>query len=255
MAQDKKYKLGIVLSGGGARGFAHIGALQALHEADLYPDVISGVSAGAIVGAFYAHGKAPEDILELLKDKGILDYSKLGLPLDGFLSISGLINDLKKNILCNDVGDLDKPAFFATTNLNTGKIEYKNSGNLCKVVAASACIPILFKPVELEGQQYIDGGTFDNFPIKPIKDDCERIIGINISPVNEVGKVEGMLKIAARVFQISVNATAHNSLPLCDLLVEPSDLFNYSILDIDNVKKVYEIGYEATKKALEEADW
>ena len=144
MAQDKKYQLGIVLSGGGARGFAHIGALQALHEADLYPDVISGVSAGAIVGAFYAHGKAPEDIFEVLRNKGILDYSKLGLPLDGLLSITGLIKEIQKNIPCDDVSDLEKPAFFATTNLNTGAIEYKNTGNLCKVVAASSCICCIF---------------------------------------------------------------------------------------------------------------
>ena len=66
MTKDKQYKIGIVLSGGGARGFAHLGALQALHEHKIYPEIISGVSAGAIVGAFYANGMAPEDIFDLL---------------------------------------------------------------------------------------------------------------------------------------------------------------------------------------------
>lgn len=252
MPQDKKYNIGLVLSGGGARGFAHLGALQALHEAKIYPDVISGVSAGAIAGAFYAHGMAPEDIFELLKEKGVLEYSKFGFPINGLLSLDGLVSEIKENIPCEDVSELSKPAFFAATNLNTGKVEYFSKGNLCKVVAASACIPILFSPIKMNGYQYIDGGTFDNFPVKPILNKCEKIIGINISPVNEIEELKSLSAIAARVFQLSVNATAHNSLRECDLLIEPKELFKYTILDSSAANEVYQIGYEATKKELEE---
>lgn len=242
-----------MLSGGGARGFAHLGALQALHEAGIYPEVISGVSAGAIAGAFYAYGMAPEDIFELLKEKGLYDYSGLNFPLNGLLSLDGLSEEIKKNIPCGDIEELEKPAFFAATNLTKGKVEYFSSGNLCDVVAASACIPILFSPIKINGQQYIDGGTFDNFPIKPIREDCERVIGINISPVNEVSELSSMTQIAARVFQLSVNATAFNSLKTCDYLIEPESLFKYSILDSSVANEVFEIGYEATRKQLKDS--
>jgi len=250
MSQDKKYKLGLVLSGGGARGFAHLGAIQAMHENGLYPEVISGVSAGAIVGAFYAYGMSPEDTFDLLKEKGIFEYSKLKFPFNGLLSISGLEEEIKNNIPCADIKDLEKPAFFAATNLNKGRIEYFNKGELCKIVPASACIPILFSPVEIDGQQYVDGGTFDNFPVKPIREDCEKIIGVNISPVNEVGKLDSMGKIAARVFQLSVNATAHNNQQHCDILIAPKGLEKFGMLDSSLADDLYKIGYEAANKEL-----
>ncbi|RED97967.1 patatin-like phospholipase family protein [Marinoscillum furvescens] len=246
----KKYKTGLVLSGGGARGFAHLGAIQALHEAGIYPDVISGVSAGAIVGAFYAYGMSPEDTLDLLKEKGLFDYSKFNFPLNGLLSLKGLIKEVKDNIPCEDISELSKPAFFAATNLNKGTIEYHNKGNLCNVVAASACIPILFSPIEVDGALYIDGGTFDNLPVTPIMNDCEQIIAINISPIRPVKELNSMLQIAARVFQLSVNATVVKSLDHCDLVIAPDQLADYSILDSSVADEVYKIGYEEAKKEL-----
>ncbi|WP_421869343.1 patatin-like phospholipase family protein [Marinoscillum sp.] len=254
MTKDKQYKIGIVLSGGGARGFAHIGALQALHEQKVYPEIISGVSAGSIVGAFYAYGMAPEDILDLLKEKGVFDYSTLSLPLTGLLSLEGLKKELKNNIDCGDISELSKPAYFATTNLNTGNIEYLNEGPIPLVIAASSCIPILFKPIEMNGSLYIDGGTYDNFPIKPIKDKCEKIIGINISPLEDVKKLDSMLQIATRVFQLSVNATAQPSLSQCDVLIEPKKLSSFSILDSSVADELFEIGYHAAKNQLKNVE-
>ena len=254
MTKDKQYKIGIVLSGGGARGFAHLGALQALHEHKIYPQIISGVSAGAIVGAFYANGMAPEDIFDLLKSKGIFNYSSLALPLKGLLGLEGLIQELQSHIECKDVSELTKPAFFATTNLNKGIVEYKNSGPLPQVVAASSCIPILFKPIEMDGCLYIDGGTYDNFPIKPIRSLCETVIGINISPIHVTQELDGMLQIAARVFQLSVNSTIQSSLSDCDIMIEPKKLSTFSILDSSVADQLYEIGYDATLEKLEELD-
>ncbi|MAE86388.1 MAG: patatin [Flammeovirgaceae bacterium] len=254
LRKDKQFKVGIVLSGGGARGFAHLGALQALHERKIYPEIISGVSAGAIVGAFYANGMAPEDIFDLLKSKGVFNYSSLSLPLNGLLGLDGLMEELKSHIECKDVKELTKPAYFATTNLNKGEVEYKKEGSLPQIIAASSCIPILFKPIEMDGHLYIDGGTYDNFPIKPIRPLCEKIIGINISPVHVTKELKGMFQIAARVFQLSVNATAQNSLETCDILIEPKKLSTFSILDSSVADELYEIGYNEAKDVLSKTD-
>lgn len=239
-----------MLSGGGARGFAHLGAIQALHEADIYPDVISGVSAGSIVGAFYAYGMSPEDTLDLLKEKGLFDYSNFNFPLNGLLSLKGLREEIKENIPCKDISELSKPIYLATTNLNKGKVEYHNSGSLCDLVAASACIPVLFSPIEINDSLYIDGGTFDNFPVTPIEADCERIIGINISPVQEIKKLSSMLQIAARVFQLSVNASVGKNIGKCDIVIAPQELADFSILDSSIADEAYKIGYESAKKEL-----
>ncbi len=254
MSQDKKYKVGVVLSGGGARGFAHLGALQAMHENDIYPEVISGVSAGAIAGAFYAYGMSPLDAYELLKKKGVFEYSKLNLPLNGLLSINGLIEEIKENIPCKNIEDLNKPAVFAATNLNQGKINYFDKGTLCDIVGASACIPILFSPVKIGKELYVDGGLFDNLPVSPIREECEKLIGVNISPVNESNDLDSMGDIAARVFQLSVSSTKVHSIPQCDIVVEPMELADYSILNSNVAEEVYEIGYQTTIKELKKHD-
>ena len=87
---SKKYKYGFVLGGGGARGFSHLGAIQALIEKGIKPDVISGVSAGSIVGAFLASGLTPNETLELLKNKGVFNFSKIHFPISGLLSLDGI---------------------------------------------------------------------------------------------------------------------------------------------------------------------
>jgi NTE family protein len=90
------YKTGIVLSGGGVRGFSHLGVLQALNEADIFPDVISGVSSGAIAGVFYADGYKPVEILKLLAGNKRLDYMSFGMPNYGLMEMTGLLKILTR---------------------------------------------------------------------------------------------------------------------------------------------------------------
>jgi NTE family protein len=94
----KKYKIGIALGGGGSRGFALMGVLQALNEKGIYPEVVSGTSAGAIVGAFYCAGFSPMDIYKLLKSKKFSDLSKMHIPTDGLFCLENLRTVLEKNI-------------------------------------------------------------------------------------------------------------------------------------------------------------
>lgn len=248
----KKYKTGIVLSGGGARGFAHLGALQALHENRIYPEIISGVSAGAIVGAFYAHGMSPIDIMDLLKSKGIFNYSKFNLPINGLLTLTGLIDVIKENISCDRIENLSKPAVFTATNLNTGLAVRFDHGKLSDVIAASSCIPILFSPITIDNHQYVDGGVFDNFPSEPIRSVCDKLIGINISPINESSDFGSLSKIATRIFQLSVNATSRHGISMCDMVIEPKGLSAFGILDSSAADQLFELGYDAAVQQLKQ---
>ena len=246
----KKYKTGLVLSGGGTRGFAHLGVIAALHEKGIQPDVISGVSAGAIVGAFIAGGKSPEEILSTFKKGWFFKYTKLNIPINGLLKLDGLKEIIQKEIRVKNIEELEIPFYVGVSNLNTGEAEYKNSGPLDVTVLASSSIPILFAPVELDGNTYVDGGLMDNIPIQPLKNQCENIIVSNINPINPQPKVKNLVQIATRTFYMSVNANLKEVRKHASVFIEHEGINNYDILLRTHADELFELGYNSTKKAL-----
>lgn len=142
--KNKKYNIGIVLGGGGARGFAHIGVLKALNESGIYPEIISGVSAGAIIGSLYADGYSPDEILALFKQNKLFNYLKLINPKQGLFKMTGLAKVISKNLKAKTFEELKLPLIINATDLNNGKCEYFSSGELFKHILASSTIPGLF---------------------------------------------------------------------------------------------------------------
>ncbi len=247
----KKYKTGLVLSGGGTRGFAHIGAIAALFEQGITPDVISGVSAGAIVGAFTAAGKKPVEILDLFKKGHFLKYTKLQIPIDGLLKLNGVRQVIQKEIKTKNIEELEIPFYVAVSNLSTGNVEYKNSGNLGETVLASSSIPVLFAPVKIGEHFYVDGGVIDNIPIEPIKHDCEQLIVCNISPLKPEAKTNNLIQIAIRTFYMNVNSNIDKIRKNATVYIEPEGIADYDILNLSHADEMFELGYLAAKKALE----
>ncbi|NOR76422.1 MAG: patatin [Draconibacterium sp.] len=247
----KKYKTGLVLSGGGTRGFAHLGVIAALHEKGIKPDVISGVSVGAIVGAFIAGGKSPEEILAIFKKGWFFKYTKLHLPIDGLLKLDGLLEVIQKEILVENIEELEIPFFVGISNLNKGIVEYKNCGLLGEIILASSSIPILFSPVIIDKDSYVDGGLMDNIPITPIKNDCEQIIVSNISPVNPRAKMKNLVQIATRTFYMSVNANMKEVRKHATYFIEHEGIDKYDILLRTHADELFELGYNSTKKILD----
>ncbi len=246
----KKYKTGLVLSGGGTRGFAHLGVIAALFEKGIKPDIISGVSTGAIVGAFIAGGKTPEEILEIFKKGWFFKYTKLHIPIDGLLKLDGLKEVIRKEISVKNIEDLKVPFFIGISNLNKGIIQYKNRGSLAEIVLASSSIPILFSPVIIGRDSFVDGGLMDNIPIHPIKNDCEQIIVSNISPVNPKAKVKNLVQIATRTFYMSVNANMKEVRKHATVFIEPTGIDKFDILSRSHADELFELGYNSAKKAL-----
>ncbi len=247
---SNKYKIGLVLSGGGTRGFAHLGIIAALFDHGIKPDIISGVSAGAIVGALIAAGKKPEEIHGILKKGGFFRYTKLHLPVDGLLRLDGLKEVLEKEIGVKNIEDLKIPLYITVSNLNKGEIEYINKGPLVETVLASSSIPILFSPVTLNGDLYVDGGLLDNIPIKPIKNLCNKIIASNISPINPKTDIKNLIQITARTFYMSVNTDKYEVHQNSWLYIEPEGIDKYEILSRTHADELYELGYKAAEKAL-----
>ena len=244
-SKNKKAPIGMALGGGGVRGFAHLGLLQAMLEHDIKPDVIAGTSAGAMVGAFIAAGRYPLEIMELLRDKDLFGYSKLSWPKDGIFSLDGLRKILRKEVGYTRIEELPRKFIVTATNLNKGCPEYFESGDLVEIVVASSSVPFIFKPVEINGHKYADGGIMDNLPIKPLLKCSKKIIASNISPTEESHQLNNVFQIASRSFQLGLNAQNTSLKKKCDWFVEPKGLSKFEIFDIKGAQEAFDMGHKA----------
>ncbi len=250
--KSKKYTTGLVLSGGAARGFAHVGVIRALNEHGIYPDVVSGVSAGAIAGVLYCDGYNYEEMLEIIKDRSLFKYASITIPRNGLLSMENLKEVLEDALRAKKFEDLKTSFYCNATNLNEGTAEYFHKGELVPRVIASSTIPVLFRPVLMNGITYVDGGVIDNFPVKPIMDSVDHIIGVHVNPTGKEKEVKGLIKIAERSFHISVNSRIKQMSESCDLFIQPKGLEDFSLLSVTAGRKIYEVGYESASKILED---
>ncbi len=247
---EEKFNTGLVLSGGGARGFAHLGVIQALNEAGIYPEIVSGTSAGALAGALYCDGHKPKDILKYMKTDSRLSYMRPTLPRDGLLQITGIIRILESHLKARTFEELKIPLVVTATDINNGKAVYFSSGELITRIVASASIPVLFKPVIMNNIHYVDGGVLDNLPIAPIENKCKIKIGSFVNPVGSEEITSGLLRIAVRTFMLSMSREIAEKSRKFDLFIAPVELKNYGILDPEKADVIYNIGYRATQEKL-----
>jgi NTE family protein len=247
---EKNYNTGFVLSGGGARGFAHLGFIEALNEDGIYPDIISGTSAGALAGVLIADGYSPRDILKMLNMGSRLDFMRPTLPREGLLQISGIIKILNANLRAKRFENLKIPLYVAATDINNGKAVYFSEGDLIERVMASMSIPVLFPPVVINNIQYLDGGITDNLPVTPVENMCKKIVGSFVNPVGYVEKLTGLINIAERTFMLNMTKEVTEKAGKFDLLVAPPELRNYGILDPEKAEELFALGYNATKEKL-----
>jgi len=249
-----KFKTGLVLSGGGARGFAHLGVLEALNEEGIFPDVISGTSAGALVGVLYADGFTPREIMKMVKATSRFHFVRPTVPREGLLQITGIERILSEKLRAKKFEDLKIPLFVTATDLNNGKIEYFSKGDLLRPVIASASIPVLFKPVVINKIHYVDGGVLDNLPLKPLENKCSFLIGSFVNPTGYEETVTSMVQIAERAFFLSMSREVVDKSSKFDLFIAPIELKNFKVLDPEKAAEVFQIGYKATKEKLKNID-
>ena len=248
--KNQPYRIGLVLSGGAARGFAHIGVLKALNEEGIYPDIVSGVSAGALAGVLYCDGYQADDIFRIFKDKSLMKFASITIPRDGLLGIDNLGKVLRETLRAETFEELKIPFFCNATNLNEGTSEYFNTGKLVPRIMASASIPVLFKPIYLNNATYVDGGVLDNFPVQPIQEQTQQIIGVHVNPTGKMEQVKGLIKIAERSFHVSVNSRIKEMSASCDLFIQPEKVNKYSLLNASAGKELFDLGYEKAKQVL-----
>lgn len=248
---SKPYNIGIALSGGGIKGLCHAGVLKALNEKGIKPDIISGVSSGAIVGALYADGYSPDEIASLFEDISFRQMTKLHIPDGGLFLIDAFEDFMSRTLKAKTFEELSLPLRIVATNLDKGIIETFTSGNLINPIIASCSIPVLFTPKRINGINYVDGGVLKNFPVTTIRNDCNNVIGVNASPYIAEDYKISIKNVVTRTYHFMFKANIIHDKELCDLLIEPVDMGNYDLFDIDRGREIFELGYRSTIQLLD----
>ncbi|NDW10250.1 patatin-like phospholipase family protein [Dysgonomonas sp. 520] len=249
-SREYPYKLGLALSGGGAKGFAHLGVLQAMDEIGIKPQVIAGTSAGSLAGVLYADGYAPQEIAEIFKKKAFSEFAKFTIPSAGIFKSDKIETFLKQYLRAKTFEQLQTPLFVTATDIEEGISTHFSEGTLIPTIVASCSVPIIFTPKEIDGKYYVDGGLFKNFPVSVIKPLCEKIVGVNVAPLTKMKYKKSMLHVAERSFHYMSSSNTLYDRKLCDILIESTNVSKYTMFDLDHVDEIYKIGYDTSKEIL-----
>lgn len=251
---ENKHKktIGLALSGGGARGMAHIGVLKAMENLGITPDIIAGVSAGSIVATLYSGGLSPDEIIRVISKISLGELTELSVPRDGFFKLNKLKNFLKKVIPYSNLEDLPIPTLIEATDLDNCRTVTFDHGPIFDCVIASCSIPIIFKPVKINGTNYVDGGVLRNLPAGAIRNKCDFLIGVNVSPIPHAKYKSTIIDIASRTYDMMSKSNATKDIGLCDVVIQTDDIASYNVFNIKPMKEIIKSGYYEALKVFKE---
>jgi len=248
-------KTGLVLSGGGARGIAHIGVIKALEEFGVVISRMSGTSAGSIVGSLYAYGYKPDDIFQIISSTKLYRSMRPAWALTGLLSLESLSEILLKYIPENSFEALKIPMITVATEIRKGKAEYFSEGELIPTILASCCVPAVFNPIQYKDGIFVDGGILDNLPVKAIRADCDFIIGSHCNHIGTAFDIKNLRTILERSLLMAINGNTVTNKALCNVLIEPPEVGKISGFELRRAKDLFDIGYRFTKENFRPSDF
>ena len=270
----ERHKVGLVLSGGGAKGLAHIGALKMIEESGVKIDYIAGTSMGAIIGGLYASGYTAKQLdsifnktnfTKLIRDdlpreaKTFYEREEsekyaFTFPFDNFSitlptgiskgqNIYNLMAQLTQHVQNDDFSQLKIPFFCVATNVETGQEVILDHGNLAQAISASGAIPTLFRPVEINGQLLTDGGVVNNYPIEKLKlKQMDYIIGVDVQDsLVSREKLKSGLDIMTQVNNFRTIKAMKTKRDQTDVYIRP-DIKNFSVLSFDEGETIINNG-------------
>lgn len=249
-----QHHVGIVLSGGGSRGLAHIGVLEALRENGIEPGCISGTSAGALVGALYAAGYSAAEMFEFFVKRNPFRPSKLTLRKAGFVDTDKVVEDLRAYFPEDSFEALRKRLFVTATDLVHGRLDVFSSGPLVRPVVASCSVPLIFAPTSVDGCPFVDGGIISNFPVDPLLGLCDVILGVYASPLRAIDPsgLESSLAVAQRALEIGMFHNSRRSFHHCDLVLSPPALAGQPTFALKVSRSLVEAGRAAALGRMDE---
>ncbi len=243
-------KTGLVLSGGGARAFMHLGVMQALNEHGVTIDFICGTSAGALAGALYASGYTPKESLEILSKSGLFRSVRFAFGRPGLLRISAIEKALSGYFPVNDFSALKIPLIITATDIVAAETVVFDSGEVVQPMIASCGIPGLFEPYRYQGRELVDGGVLNNMPVEFLEGKADRVVGAHCNPFFQERPLKNSFEVAYRSLLIAVHNQNIGRLQKCDLLIEPPEMRAFGIFDFHKAEPIFRIGYDFTRRLL-----
>jgi len=257
-----KKKIGLALSGGAARGLAHIGVLEALQKENIPIDMIAGTSAGAVTGAIYAWN---QDITSVKAYVLGANWMKIAPLLDLSLFKSGLIKGAKiKKLIASYIGgnikfsDLKLPFACVATDIDTGEEIVIDSGLVLEALRASISIPGIFTTVKREGRYLVDGGLTTPVPVHVVKRmGADFIIAVNVTPdvsyrmKKKGGKEPNIFQIMLQSIYIATYSLSRSSVEEADIVIEP-DLTSIGAVDFQKAQEAISLGEQAVRSVIPE---
>lgn len=269
--------IGLVLGGGGARGFAHMGVYRALTELGVPVDAVAGASMGGIIGAVIASGRTPDEITEIAASgfRNVLDYT---LPLVSMVKGGRITRQIDAVFAGLDIEDLPIPFLCVSTNLTTSREVIHDHGSVSRAIRAGSALPGVIPPVPSDGDLLVDGGVLDNLPIGPLRASglVDTVIAVDVAPtrgprarldygltVSGWKALGSKLRRRRRVYPALSSLLARSMIVgsaqlrdrqvaagYADLYLDP-DLRGIPMLAFDRIESVAEAGYEAALPQIE----
>ncbi len=277
-------KIGVALSGGGIRGIAHAGVLQALQNNGIHIDIIGGTSAGSMVASLYAIGYSPEEIYMLFRKnaKKIIgvNTSPIISGLDSFMrrktkTISGFRNgksieevydmiakekgietmeQVKMPLVIPSVDIMESKEYIFTNQIPKDvqdETQYITAISIGKAVRASSSFPAVFNPCNIKKHAFMDGGALDNVPVNEVKKQgADKVLAVKFD-ADRIDENSNIMDIIMKTIDIMGNKIAEENLRQSDYILNVST-DKVGLLDIDKLDRCFEYGYEAVIKNLEE---
>ncbi|VXB26614.1 Patatin [Flavobacterium sp. 9AF] len=250
-------EIGIALSGGGSKGIAHAGVLQFLDEAKIKPTILSGSSAGAIIAAMYAFGKTPKEILSFFQSIYFFNWKHFTLKKPGIIDSDSFKIYFNTVFGETKIGDLPIPVKITATDLVKGKLKIFNENTkVVDAILASASFPGMLTPYEINSKLYSDGGILNHFPTDLLQGHCDCIIGVYVSPIQNIESkdLKSIKAVTTRAFDLLSAQGNYQKFSLCDYIIEPKELANFSTFETNKNKMqtIFNIGYTEAKNTLTE---
>ncbi|MEW6361384.1 MAG: patatin-like phospholipase family protein [Pyrinomonadaceae bacterium] len=250
----KNLRVGLALSGGGARGFAHVGVLKALRENNIPIDIIAGTSAGSFAGGAFAAGLEPDEIIAVGNKIRWSDIAGFSYSRRGILSNIPLGEFVRSNFPVNRIEDLRIRFAACACDLETGQeIVFRDSGDLPTAIRASCAIPGIFVPVDLDGKQLIDGGVITPMPGKITRElGADFVIAVDLISCGSTywGRPTNLLGTFFQSAMMLLRAASKFQHFHADVVLEPQ-LSHIRPDEIDKRDEMVEIGYRTTLDKIE----
>lgn len=251
-----KPKIALVLGGGAARGFAHVGVIRALEQEKIPVDMVVGTSVGSLIGAIYASDLNSFELewtafaldKDSLFDFGILSaFTGMGVAKGEKLE-----QFIHAKIAAPNVENMKLPFAAVATDLNRGARVVLDHGPVAKVVHASSAIPGVFEPVEFQGKMLVDGGVMDNIPIDVARErGADFVIAVDISENVTNFNITNLVDVTIQAVNIMFNENVKNKKKDADVLISPA-VGDVAMLDFTQKKRCMQAGIDATEKAIPE---